>query len=258
MADVEDLESPAVALARQARMEARIGSLLARALRGFLGWMREAVVEAGFALTAADIGAHWAEEVTTALDSPQVTDEAREYLLDALIGESAIPGDAHAAAVALLVLAHDGGWPRDELRRVAVEVFDPREGEARSFLEAAARRYPRHGADWEALDRAAGGDWMAKMRREARTAVTGLDGLLTSTKLAEQGYTRRTWVTRRDDHVRHEHALADRQTVGLDETFLVGGYPMRYPGDRLGVPIGLWISCRCVVVGTRWRKTRNF
>lgn len=112
-------------------------------------------------------------------------------------------------------------------------------------------RGPRHGALWDQLD-ASGLNWAAKMRRDARTAVTGLDGMNTARELADQGFTRRRWVTMHDDAVRDTHRAADGQTVGLDEPFVVGGASLRWPGDRLG-PAGEVINCRCITVGVRWR-----
>jgi hypothetical protein len=54
------------------------------------------------------------------------------------------------------------------------------------------------------------------------------------------------WVSMHDDRVRDAHADADGQIVPTSESFTVGGYQMRYPGDPR-VPIELWINCRCVV-----------
>jgi hypothetical protein len=59
------------------------------------------------------------------------------------------------------------------------------------------------------------------------------------------------WVTRHDDKVRATHATADGQTVPTGMPFIVGGWPMMYPADAQVAPIGLWINCRCVMVGVR-------
>lgn len=54
------------------------------------------------------------------------------------------------------------------------------------------------------------------------------------------------WVTVGDSRVRATHTSADRQTVDLDSPFIVGGFPMRHPGDSsLGAPVREWINCRC-------------
>lgn len=244
-----DLESPGAAFARQARMESRVVVLLTRALRGFLKDVRQALEESGFMLTAAQLAQRWQWHVDGALDTPQIDATARAYISE-VVGESVLPGDAYNAAIALLTIAHEEQWTTRELRAEAAEVFAVTDA-----LEAAARR--RHGANWDALDAASGGDFMAKMKRDARTAVTGLDGLLTSSELARQGYTRRRWVTMHDAKVRDTHRHAEGQTVGIDEPFVVGGASLRYPGDRQGPP-GEVINCRCVQVGVRWRASGAF
>lgn len=242
-----DLESPGAAFARQARTESQVVALLKGALRSFLVDMRRLVVDDGFALTAGQVAARWRFHVDEAMDSYPVDDQARAYLVE-VVAESAVPDDAYAAAIALLTIAHEEAWPASDLRAEAADVFAVDE----SLTAAGSRRGPRHGANWEALDAAAGGDWMAKMKRDARTAVTGLEGLLTSQALGEQGYTRRRWVTMHDAKVRDAHRAVEGQTVAIGEPFIVGGYPLRYPGDRQAPP-ELCINCRCVQIGVRWR-----
>lgn len=65
--------------------------------------------------------------------------------------------------------------------------------------------------------------------------------------LAAKGFTYKIWLTQGDDRVRDSHAEAYGQKVGITEDFTVGGYTLRYPGDRRA-PISEWINCRCVVV----------
>lgn len=57
---------------------------------------------------------------------------------------------------------------------------------------------------------------------------------------------KKQWVTVGDRRVRSTHVSADKQVVSIDEPFMVGGYPMRHPGDlSLGAPVKEWINCRC-------------
>lgn len=59
---------------------------------------------------------------------------------------------------------------------------------------------------------------------------------------------RRQWVASPGLRTRETHSEADGQTVGMDEPFMVGGYPIMYPGDQsAGVPSET-INCRCAVV----------
>ena len=60
----------------------------------------------------------------------------------------------------------------------------------------------------------------------------------------EGGASMKTWVTRRDDRVRGEHAVLQGKTVPLGEPFGVDGFSLRFPGDPLAPP-HLTINCRC-------------
>jgi hypothetical protein len=54
------------------------------------------------------------------------------------------------------------------------------------------------------------------------------------------------WRTRQDSRVREAHREAEGQLRLVDETFTVGGYAMRFPGDPTA-PADLVINCRCVL-----------
>jgi len=55
------------------------------------------------------------------------------------------------------------------------------------------------------------------------------------------------WVASHDSHVRPTHKEADGQVRPLLEPFLVGTWPMQYPGDKAGPPEEV-INCRCTAV----------
>ena len=57
---------------------------------------------------------------------------------------------------------------------------------------------------------------------------------------------RGTWVTMKDEKVRHEHVLLHGKTVPLGNSFIKSGV-LRFPGDPLGAP-ELTIGCRCKLV----------
>lgn len=149
--------------------------------------------------------------------------------------------------------------PRDAARRRAEEArraaVQARSATARANAAQDAPESPeepkrarrRSGADWGALDEG-GMSWMDRMKRDARTAVTGLDGMLSTAEMARRGLPFKMWVTRRDERVRHEHVAADTQTVPTDQPFVVGGVPMMHPGDR-SAPARLTVNCRCITIG---------
>lgn len=55
------------------------------------------------------------------------------------------------------------------------------------------------------------------------------------------------WDTERDGRVRATHRAADGQTVELYAPFVVGDFPLLFPGDPMGPPEEV-INCRCDVV----------
>lgn len=59
----------------------------------------------------------------------------------------------------------------------------------------------------------------------------------------------KTWTAILDSVTRDTHVDADGQTVPASGFFIVGGYRMRFPGDR-SAPIEEWINCRCCSVYT--------
>lgn len=64
-------------------------------------------------------------------------------------------------------------------------------------------------------------------------------------QVAEQGLDVRVeWIATQDSVTRDAHADADSQTVGINDSFLVGGEYLKYPGDPSGSPENV-INCRC-------------
>ena len=56
----------------------------------------------------------------------------------------------------------------------------------------------------------------------------------------------KTWHTALDERVRFDHMAVEGVTVGINEHFIVGGYPMLYPLDG-NAPIEQTANCRCSV-----------
>ena len=89
--------------------------------------------------------------------------------------------------------------------------------------------------------------------RAARTGITAAqnagrhDSYIAAEKMGIQ--IKRRWVCTKDARTRLDHALADGQiVVGTKIAFKVGGYKMKFPGDRsLGAPGHQLYNCRCTV-----------
>lgn len=62
----------------------------------------------------------------------------------------------------------------------------------------------------------------------------------------ERGYTRKTWITERDNKVRKNHREVDGETIGIDRLFLVGKSLMAYPHDFSAEPEEV-CGCRCSI-----------
>ena len=57
------------------------------------------------------------------------------------------------------------------------------------------------------------------------------------------------WITVGDNVVRPTHNDVNRSTIDIDDTFIVGGFRMRHPGDSsLGAPIREIAGCRCSLI----------
>lgn len=85
----------------------------------------------------------------------------------------------------------------------------------------------------------------ARARTIARTEVISASnaGSLSMVELAEFGGTK-SWLATEDARTRPTHVLADGQTVRMAEPFLVGGFPLQFPGDPSG-PLEEIVNCRC-------------
>lgn len=67
-------------------------------------------------------------------------------------------------------------------------------------------------------------------------------------KMVKQGYQYKTWVTMRDDKVRHTHAAVNGDKVGIFDSFLVGNGEMSFPRDySLGAGAEEIVNCRCTL-----------
>lgn len=79
-------------------------------------------------------------------------------------------------------------------------------------------------------------------RTEASIAVNGARQAVAQ-RAANAGATvTKTWRTRRDSRVRETHREAEGQTRGVNEAFLVGGWPMMHPGAE-SAPASEVVNC---------------
>jgi len=58
------------------------------------------------------------------------------------------------------------------------------------------------------------------------------------------GVVTKEWIAHDDERTRISHANVDNTTVAVDDVFIVGGFPLRYPHDPYG-PVQEVVNCRC-------------
>lgn len=104
----------------------------------------------------------------------------------------------------------------------------------------------------EAIDRVAeavrrGGNWLKIYGRTLATALAGDAALAAARAL---GVTHCQWISRRDDHVRPTHRIADGQERPIGSKYQVGAFRLRHPGDPEVLPegIGEVANCRCGLI----------
>lgn len=61
-------------------------------------------------------------------------------------------------------------------------------------------------------------------------------------------YTKKQWVTQKDEKVRFTHAILDDKIISIEDLFLVGNSLMRFPMDMAYNPdLQEVINCRCTI-----------
>jgi SPP1 gp7 family putative phage head morphogenesis protein len=81
----------------------------------------------------------------------------------------------------------------------------------------------------------------------ARTEVVGANNFARHEALDRTDYKEFRWFTALDEKVRETHAEMHGKTRKVGESWIVGGYSLRYPGDFAG-PASEVINCRCIEV----------
>lgn len=96
-----------------------------------------------------------------------------------------------------------------------------------------------HGAD----------DYWTSEKRSVSISVNEANSIMGYRQLQEaiaQGYTRKTWITERDNRVRKTHREVDRETKDIKEYFLIGNSLMMYPHDFSAEAKEI-CGCRCSI-----------
>lgn len=90
-----------------------------------------------------------------------------------------------------------------------------------------------------------------RARRIARTETVGAANFGADAVARDSGLKlNKVWSSVHDVRTRHDHREVDGQRVGMGDTFNVGGYPMKYPGDKAKgkTPAKEIVNCRCTVI----------
>lgn len=86
----------------------------------------------------------------------------------------------------------------------------------------------------------------------SETETNKAGNLKAERKAVKAGYVNKTWITKRDNKVRHTHTVLDGVTIGIFDTFNVGGYEMHFPCDEsLGAGPEEIVNCRCTLKYTK-------
>lgn len=100
-------------------------------------------------------------------------------------------------------------------------------------------------------DNAEGSEYWLSFKRAENIAKSEANTFLNYTDYLdhkEQGYTKKTWLTMLDPKVRDTHEEVEGQTIGIDESFVVGNSYMKFPHDLSESPDPKEvINCRCAV-----------
>ena len=137
------------------------------------------------------------------------------------------------------------GWPNRTREQITIATRQVKEAITQGIIQG--KSYPAVSREVkERLDISA-----TKAQRIVRTEAHRAreEGKLASLEhAAKQGLNiKKRWVSAMDSRVRDEHGAADGQIVDMEESFVVGGEELEYPGDPAGSAENV-INCRCTMI----------
>lgn len=232
-----DIDSPGRAFARQAATEAMLLRESEDMLARFLARVRDHAYSGN--LFPPQVQSAWTWAVGDMMRDLPV--DVQQYMLPVFL-EDDLPNDVYDAITEAYVALSMAYATADQRRQLIDEVIA---GTAMSTLtdSLVAAGY------WDGLTETAS-VWVKRIRRIVRTGATGLSGRITVTAIRLRDYREKQWVTRHDDRVRDTHRRADGQRVPVDQPFIIGGFPMMYPGEKTA-EFGQTVNCRCVLIGVK-------
>ncbi|HTI50349.1 MAG TPA: phage minor head protein, partial [Planctomycetaceae bacterium] len=143
----------------------------------------------------------------------------------------------------LVRLVDEGHWKdvNDETRRQLSFVLQEGITDGDTLREMADRVEREMGPEWS-------GPRALKIARTESTAALNAGHYLGQQELEDEGLAfGAEWMSIIDKDTRPDHVAADGQQIGVGETFNVGGFPAKYPGDP-DLPAQERVNCRCVAV----------
>lgn len=167
-----------------------------------------------------ELAALRSDELTTLGVDPTAIEKALE--------NSNLPLRAYEDVTAILNESREENWTEYRTKRALSKLLIPKESSGKWDSRSAYR---------------------VAVSTLARTVATETLGQQSQAGIERGGYRYKTWLSHKDDRVRHTHLASNEQTVRATESFTVGLSKLRFPGDPTA-PIGEIANCRCVMKGT--------
>lgn len=232
---MSNLFSPGVALSERANIEVGLSRFMNREVSAFLVRTEVLALAAPASFSRGLVDGQWSQVVS----------------------------DATVYAASVLGVTYEDIWRNDFLRGFQRRMqLNSLPGQVYSTVTSVMASNPTAAALGEALSLdtpsstlvaglgVIGRLWRSLVDFFVRSESTAMKNTEMMFKLVEKGIAEKRWVAHHDEKTRATHRAIDGTTQILNRPFLVGGYPMQYPGDPAG-PISELANCRCVIVGVK-------